>query len=100
MSARRPVPSVQLLRIIASNSGPIWELGTFGGSWSDPPDRPPDSPEVTVIMPTDAIGPDTGDRPPTEKQNLFLPLFLKHERRLYAYILTLLPNRADADDAL
>jgi RNA polymerase sigma-70 factor (ECF subfamily) len=29
---------------------------------------------------------------------LFLSLFLRNERRLYAYILTLLPNRADADD--
>src|SRR5215471_9542211 len=31
---------------------------------------------------------------------LFLRLFLRNERRLYAYILTLLPNRADADDVL
>jgi RNA polymerase sigma-70 factor, ECF subfamily len=30
----------------------------------------------------------------------FLRLFLQHQRRLYAYILTLLPNRADADDLL
>jgi RNA polymerase sigma-70 factor (ECF subfamily) len=30
--------------------------------------------------------------------NLFLRLFLQNERRLYAYILTLLPHRADADD--
>jgi RNA polymerase sigma-70 factor (ECF subfamily) len=30
----------------------------------------------------------------------FLRLFLQNERRLYAYILTLLPNRADADDVL
>jgi RNA polymerase sigma-70 factor (ECF subfamily) len=29
---------------------------------------------------------------------LFLRQFLQNERRLYAYILTLLPNRADADD--
>jgi RNA polymerase sigma-70 factor, ECF subfamily len=34
------------------------------------------------------------------KSTLFLPLFLQNERRLYAYILTLLPNRADADDVL
>src|SRR5262249_38382853 len=34
------------------------------------------------------------------KGKLFLRLFLQHERRLYAYILTLLPNRADADDVL
>jgi RNA polymerase sigma-70 factor (ECF subfamily) len=31
---------------------------------------------------------------------LFLRLFLENERRLYAYILTLLANRADADDVL
>jgi RNA polymerase sigma-70 factor (ECF subfamily) len=32
--------------------------------------------------------------------NLFLRLFLKNQRRLYAYVLTLLPNRTDADDVL
>jgi RNA polymerase sigma-70 factor (ECF subfamily) len=31
---------------------------------------------------------------------LFLRLFLQNERRLYAYILTLLPHRADAEDVL
>src|SRR6266853_4841392 len=35
-----------------------------------------------------------------EKGKLFLRLFLQNERRFYAYILTLLPNRADADDVL
>src|SRR5207302_10491456 len=34
------------------------------------------------------------------KSRLFLRLFLQNERRLYAYILTLLPHRADADDIL
>jgi RNA polymerase sigma-70 factor (ECF subfamily) len=34
------------------------------------------------------------------RSKLFLRLFLQNERRLYAYILTLLPNRADADDVL
>src|SRR5262249_11564165 len=34
------------------------------------------------------------------KGTWFVGLFLKNERRLYAYILTLLPNRADADDVL
>jgi RNA polymerase sigma-70 factor (ECF subfamily) len=34
------------------------------------------------------------------KGALFLRLFLQNERRLYAYILTLLPQRADADDLL
>ena len=35
-----------------------------------------------------------------DKSKLFLRLFLQNERRLYAYIVTLLPNRADADDVL
>src|SRR6184192_1801013 len=39
------------------------------------------------------------DRPP-EKNRLFLSLFLQNQRRLFAYILTLLPNRTDADDVL
>jgi RNA polymerase sigma-70 factor, ECF subfamily len=37
---------------------------------------------------------------PAVKSKLFLRLFLQNERRLYAYILTLVPNRADADDVL
>jgi len=37
---------------------------------------------------------------PPDKSRLFLRLFLQNQRRLYAYILTLLPNRADADDVL
>jgi RNA polymerase sigma-70 factor (ECF subfamily) len=47
-------------------------------------------------------GPPADDRDcgPADKKRLFLRLFLRNERRLYAYILTLLPNRADADDAL
>src|SRR3954447_23725953 len=43
--------------------------------------------------------PDTDSLFP-DKNRLFLRLFLQNERRLYAYILTLLPNRADADDVL
>jgi RNA polymerase sigma-70 factor (ECF subfamily) len=35
-----------------------------------------------------------------EKSTLFLPLFIRFERRLYAFIFTLLPRRADADDLL
>ncbi len=45
----------------------------------------------------------TADEPDTagpDKSKQFLRLFLRHERRLYAYILTLLPHRADADDVL
>lgn len=39
---------------------------------------------------------DDASRP--DKNKLFLNLFLRNERRLYNYILTLLPNRDDADD--
>jgi RNA polymerase sigma-70 factor (ECF subfamily) len=47
-------------------------------------------------------GPFAADDGPTEseKSKLFLRLFVAHARRLYAYILTLLPHRADADDVL
>ncbi|MBA4187853.1 MAG: RNA polymerase subunit sigma-70 [Planctomycetaceae bacterium] len=37
---------------------------------------------------------------PADKHKLFLRMFLQNERRLYAYVLTLLPHRADADDVL
>jgi RNA polymerase sigma-70 factor (ECF subfamily) len=50
----------------------------------------PDRPEPLA-------GPET---PRPAKSKRFLRLFLQNERRLYAYILTLLPNRADADDVL
>jgi RNA polymerase sigma-70 factor (ECF subfamily) len=40
------------------------------------------------------------ETPPADRSKLFLRLFLQNERRLYAYILTLLPNRADAADVL
>lgn len=50
------------------------------------PDAPPAPPETPAR--------------PTDKNKLFLGLFLQNQRRLYAYILTLLPNRADADDVL
>jgi RNA polymerase sigma-70 factor, ECF subfamily len=46
-----------------------------------------------------AAPPDEPDKAP-DKNKLFLRLFLQNERRLYAYILTLLPHRADADDVL
>jgi RNA polymerase sigma-70 factor (ECF subfamily) len=42
---------------------------------------------------------DDASRTPA-KGKLFLRLFLQNERRLYAYVLALLPNRADADDVL
>src|SRR3954453_5533910 len=42
----------------------------------------------------------SSDSPGPAKSRLFLRLFLQNERRLYAYILTLLPRRADAEDVL
>jgi RNA polymerase sigma-70 factor (ECF subfamily) len=51
----------------------------------------------------DAEGPSFGqgaESSDAEKSKLFLRLFLQNERRLYAYILTLLHNRVDADDVL
>jgi RNA polymerase sigma-70 factor, ECF subfamily len=64
--------------------------------------------EVNSLM---AVGADTNPNHPEPsssgeaasgpaKSKLFLRLFLQNERRLYAYILTLLPNRTDADDVL
>jgi RNA polymerase sigma-70 factor (ECF subfamily) len=41
-----------------------------------------------------------GDSGKPAKGKLFLRLFLQNKSRLYAYIVTLLPNRADAEDVL
>ena len=49
---------------------------------------------------SDRLAPSAGNAAPPAKAKLFLRLFLQNERRLYAYILTLLPHRADADDVL
>jgi RNA polymerase sigma-70 factor, ECF subfamily len=56
-------------------------------------ERPTKSPERTGR----AVGEEAAR---SVKAAPFLRLFLQHQRRLYAYILTLLPNRADADDLL
>jgi RNA polymerase sigma-70 factor, ECF subfamily len=40
------------------------------------------------------------DLPEKDKTRVFLRLFLENQKRLYAYVLTLVPNRADADDVL
>src|SRR5437899_10835817 len=68
----------------------------------EPSMRPWSSPLMTMIREAD-LNPEflslpgkPSDRP--AKVQLFLRLFLQNERRLYAYILTLLPNRTDADD--
>src|SRR5215468_9638347 len=46
-------------------------------------------------------GPPPDDKPgEPARSKLFLRLFLQNERRLYAYIVTLLHNRIDADDVL
>jgi RNA polymerase sigma-70 factor (ECF subfamily) len=55
-----------------------------------PADTDPDRPELP--------GDETAGGPAKVKP--FLRLFLQNERRLYAFILTLLPNRADAEDVL
>jgi RNA polymerase sigma-70 factor (ECF subfamily) len=41
-----------------------------------------------------------GDPGGLDKGKVFLGLFLKAERRIFAYIFTLLPHRADAEDVL
>jgi RNA polymerase sigma-70 factor (ECF subfamily) len=47
----------------------------------------------------DVPGPGPGVNPPGPgPATLFLRLFLQNERRIYGYVLTLLPHRADADD--
>jgi RNA polymerase sigma-70 factor (ECF subfamily) len=55
-----------------------------------------------MVMTTDTGSDRRG--PPADgtsvKSRLFLRLFLQNERRVYAYVLTLLPHRADADDVL
>jgi RNA polymerase sigma-70 factor, ECF subfamily len=51
------------------------------------------------LDPSDPLEPAL-EGPDTERRNHFLRQFLQNQRRLYAYILTLLPNRADADDVL
>jgi RNA polymerase sigma-70 factor (ECF subfamily) len=48
----------------------------------------------TETVPND---PPTGE---SAKVRLFLRLFLQNQRRLYSYVLTLLPHRADAEDVL
>jgi RNA polymerase sigma-70 factor (ECF subfamily) len=56
---------------------------------------------VDADLGSDSIAPaDEPDRANPDKNKQFLRLFLQNQRRLYAYVLTLLPNRADADDVL
>src|SRR3954447_11434692 len=53
---------------------------------------------MLAIIDADSPAAEQDDKPARVKT--FLRLFLQNERRLYAYILTLLPHRADADDVL
>lgn len=74
------------------------DLTDFGGSF----DRPGDSAETRRMGTHDKTvdnrdGEGTGT---AAKKPVFLRLFLQSERRLYAYILTLVPSRADAEDIL
>src|SRR5205807_7711727 len=57
---------------------------------------------MTVDADADTVNDPPGDDESRRraKGKLFLRLFLQNERRLYAYILTLLPHRADVDDVL
>jgi RNA polymerase sigma-70 factor (ECF subfamily) len=49
----------------------------------------------------DRFGSHPGDGPtPVSKGRAYLGRFLKAERRIFGYILTLLPHRADAEDVL
>ncbi len=40
------------------------------------------------------------DLPEKDKTRVFLRLFLENQRRLYGYVLTLVPHRTDADDVM
>ncbi len=53
-----------------------------------------------ISAPAHRPPPDWDDVRKSPKVKQFLRLFLQNERRLYAYVLTLLPNRTDADDVL
>lgn len=54
---------------------------------------------TTTPTPT-PMPPDESTHTVPDKNKQFLRLFLQNQYRLYAYILTLLPHRADADDVL
>jgi RNA polymerase sigma-70 factor (ECF subfamily) len=56
---------------------------------------PRDSLEAERTLPQ---GPAAGANSAGNKGKQFLRLFLQNKHRLYAYVLTLLPNRADAED--
>jgi RNA polymerase sigma-70 factor (ECF subfamily) len=56
---------------------------------------------VDADLGSDSIAPaNEPGRANPDKNKQFLRLFLQNQRKLYAYVLTLLPNRADADDVL
>ena len=57
---------------------------------------------VLALVDADEDAAAAGNGPPAdaEKTRLFLRLFLENQRRFYAYVLTLVPNRADADDVI
>jgi RNA polymerase sigma-70 factor (ECF subfamily) len=59
-------------------------VGGDRGSWT--------AHHASEIPPNDTEGPSKG--------KLFLARFLKAERRIFAYIMTLVPHRADAEDLL
>ena len=56
--------------------------------------------DIDSRLGSDAGGSLVGDRDELAKGRAFLERFLKAERRIFAYIFTLLPNRTDAEDIL
>lgn len=57
-------------------------------------------PGVSPNGAAETLPPVEADLADADRARLFLRLFLQNQRRIYAYILTLLPHRADAEDVL
>lgn len=66
----------------------------------DRPSRDHDFRVITIPVPAMADERDEVPRAELDRQERFLQLFLANERRIYAFILTLVPVWSDADDLL
>src|SRR5262249_33440319 len=86
MVGRKTSTGIPEVTVLAANAKKNWSLPMAGGAVPDPDGR-------------ESLG-DSDEARQSAKSKGFLRLFLQNERRLYAYILTLLPPRADADDVL
>lgn len=69
------------------------------------PDFRSGRPGVTTLrdaarMSSDAPDKQTGPPGGPDKQAAFFPLYVANQRRIFAYIFTVVPNRADAEDIL